>query len=269
MVKHSLLKENFLPVQYGSAPPDLPTGSNLFIVDFSYSPEVILDLQDKHTSVVVLDHHKTALRLKDMPGCHIDTTECGSMLAYRYLKENIEGIQSLPRFDMPVFLTYINDHDLWIHKQPYWGEFIAALRSYPLTLSAWDDIGVMKKDSAYRLAREGEPILRYQNKIVKRLAKTAYYKKIESYMVPTVCTSVLHSEVCNELLDRNQDAKLACAYSFVEDADNRPFFKVKYSLRSRPGEVDVSLIAEKHGGGGHPCAAGFALTGKTCLVFKE
>lgn len=53
-----------------------------------------------------------------------------------------------------------------------------------------------------------------------------------------------------------------------ELAKNRPFSvtyrdrkdgKREYSLRSRDGGLDVSVIAKQFGGGGHPQAAGFEL----------
>jgi len=268
VLTRGMMKENFLPVQYGSPPPDLPSNSDLFILDFSYEPEVIKELQSKHRSVIVPDHHETALRIKDMPNCHIDTSECGATLAYKYIREDFEKGHKLTRFDVPAFIFYIKDHDLWQHKRPHCEEFIAALRSYPLTLSAWDQIEVFKQCSVHRLIKEGTHILRYQNKLIKRLAKTAYMKNIGPHMVPTVCTNILHSEVCNKLLDDYPAAKFACAYSFSEDIEEKGSFKIKHSLRSRRDGFNVAKLAEQYGGGGHPSAAGFCVSRESHLFFK-
>lgn len=268
VVTHGLTEDSFLPVQYGSPPPELPPDSDLFIVDFSYEPEVIKELQKRHRSVIVLDHHETALRLEGLPNCHIDTSECGAYLAYKYIWEDFKKERPLGRFDVPIFITYIKDHDLWYHKQPHCKEFIAALRSYPLTLSAWDQIEVFKPCSVTRMIKEGRHILRYQNKLIKRLVKTAYFKNIGSHMVPTVCTSILHSEVCNDLLEKYTAAKFACAYSFSEDIEEKGSFKIKHSLRSRRDGFNVARLAEQYGGGGHPSAAGFCVSRESHLFFK-
>jgi phosphoesterase RecJ-like protein len=44
----------------------------------------------------------------------------------------------------------------------------------------------------------------------------------------------------------------------IRDLDNRGRAARKVSLRSSEGDVDVSAIARKHGGGGHKRAAGFS-----------
>ena len=46
--------------------------------------------------------------------------------------------------------------------------------------------------------------------------------------------------------------------ALVRDHGNRGRAARKVSLRSSGGEVDVSAIARKHGGGGHKRAAGFS-----------
>tara|TARA_Y100000590_G_scaffold419755_1_gene521772 strand:- start:4329 stop:5219 length:891 start_codon:yes stop_codon:yes gene_type:complete len=267
VTRFNIFKDSFIPVQYGSPPPTLPLGSNLYILDFSYSPEVIGELKKLHSSVVVIDHHQTALRLKGVEGCHIDTTECGSMLAFKYARKTFSGIKKLGRFDVPMFLEYINDHDLWLHKKPHCEEFVAAIRSYPLTIDAWDEINVFSTDSVHNLVLQGRHVLRYQSKIVRRLTKTAFLQKIDGHLIPTVYTDILRSEVCNELLKNNADAKAACAISFEAKTPHLSECKVKYSLRSRKGELDVAKIAEKYGGGGHQSAAGFALNKDgSCLL---
>ena len=66
-----------------------------------------------------------------------------------------------------------------------------------------------------------------------------------------VNTSLLGSETCEALLGRHPEAEFAATYW---ERDGRRH----WSLRSRAdGDFDVSQIALKRGGGGHPHAAGF------------
>ncbi len=46
--------------------------------------------------------------------------------------------------------------------------------------------------------------------------------------------------------------------ALVRDLGDRGRAARKVSLRSSGGEIDVSAIARKHGGGGHKRAAGFS-----------
>jgi phosphoesterase RecJ-like protein len=53
--------------------------------------------------------------------------------------------------------------------------------------------------------------------------------------------------------------------AMVRDKPDGGAFARKVSLRSATGSVDVSAIAQRHGGGGHPRAAGFS----TDLAYDE
>jgi len=46
--------------------------------------------------------------------------------------------------------------------------------------------------------------------------------------------------------------------AMVRDKSDGGAYARKVSLRSATGTVDVSAIAQRHGGGGHPRAAGFS-----------
>ena len=50
----------YLPVQYGDKPPDNRKGEHLYIVDFCYDPQTLLELAESHRGVTVLDHHQKA-----------------------------------------------------------------------------------------------------------------------------------------------------------------------------------------------------------------
>lgn len=46
---------SYIPVQYGEAPPEMESGSNIYIVDFSYPKDVLTGLLDASEKLVVLD----------------------------------------------------------------------------------------------------------------------------------------------------------------------------------------------------------------------
>ena len=85
----------------------------------------------------------------------------------------------------------------------------------------------------------------------ENLVGMAQEQELAGYRVPVVNTSLLGSETCEALLERHPEAEFAATYW---ERDGRRH----WSLRSRAnGDFDVSQIAPKLGGGGHPHAGGF------------
>lgn len=236
--KHGLQAE-YLPASYGDAPPDIVPGTRIYVLDFSYSRDVMDDLASKY-KVILLDHHATAMRdMEGAPYCHFDMNKSGAHLAWRHFN---------PDEDLPALIRYIEDRDLWKWQLPESREVSAALASHPHTFDVWDTLEVPE------LAREGRAILRCQEKIVESIARQAIWTDVAGYSVPVVNTSVLQSEACEALLAQYPDAAFAGAFYQRPASDGGA--DQKWSVRSRPG-FDVSQVAKQFGGGGHPQAAGF------------
>jgi nanoRNase/pAp phosphatase (c-di-AMP/oligoRNAs hydrolase) len=80
---------------------------------------------------------------------------------------------------------------------------------------------------------------------------------LDNYKIMAANTSLVHGEVA---------AKLAQTNPFGLSWYKREDGKIVHSLRSTNDGIDVSAIAYRHGGGGHPHAAGFE---STEMVIKE
>ena len=241
----------FYPGIYGKPAPDV-TGLNVAIVDFSYKRPEMIALCKNAQRVLVLDHHKTAQA--ELNGVEdeclntkivFDMNHCGSVLAWRHF---------FPDERMPLFLSYIQDRDLWLKEMPGIEEFTSALRSYPMDFGVWNEIitASMRADRERRpepLISEGVAIQRYFRTLVESTKNHAHPREIAGYMVPVVNASLfLASEVCGELAEGNFFAAM-----YAETATD-----TIWSLRSR-GDFDVSEVAKKYGGGGHKNAAGFTV----------
>ena len=228
----------YLPQSYGDPMPWMEPGSRLFILDFSYPRETILELQRTHESAILLDHHKTAAEeLQGVPHCHIDQSHSGAYLAWQYAN---------PAEKPPGLILYVQDRDLWEWKLPNSREVSEAIASYPNTFAAWDsfDVGA--------LAQEGTGILRYMRTQVDKLVSMASRQTVGGRPdIPVVNTSLMVSEACEALLNKYPDAPFTAAYSQTGG-------QTRWSLRSRNTEdTDVSQIAKEFRGGGHKNAAGF------------
>src|SRR5512139_375416 len=51
----------YVPATYGDPFPKFDTGDTIYILDFSYSPDVIDEAASKAEKILLLDHHQTAI----------------------------------------------------------------------------------------------------------------------------------------------------------------------------------------------------------------
>lgn len=223
----------------GTPPPDV-TGKEVYIVDFSYDKETLLDIKSKAKSLVLLDHHKSAMeKLGSLDFCTFDMKRSGAGMAWDYV------YPGKPRHWL---INYTEDKDLWRWAIPDSREVNAALQSYPLTFDSMDKLSQMQP---FDLKHEGAAILRANQNMVDGIVKKARDVIVQDYVVPVVNSGVLQSEVCNYLA---KNRPFAVAW-FENEIGERV-----YSLRSTDGGVDVSHIAGHYpNGGGHARAAGFRL----------
>ena len=238
---------HYHPASYGDTPVHMAPGSRVYILDFSYPRETMLDLAAQH-EVTLLDHHETAMAdIGDLPGCTFDTSTCGAVMAWRHFSE--------PGSGMPEILSYIEDRDLWRWELEDSREVSAALEATSQGFQEWEEkfggTKVYGKITIRMMAVQGEGILRSNQHLLARITANTRYRSLGGYLVPVVNTPVLASEACERLLELHPEARFAAAW--YESGRNR-----KWSLRSRaPDGMDVSVIARELGGGGHPHAAGF------------
>jgi oligoribonuclease NrnB/cAMP/cGMP phosphodiesterase (DHH superfamily) len=223
---------------------------DVLIVDFSFSREELLLLKGQVRSLIVLDHHLTSERgLKGLHFCVFDQNKSGCTLTWEYFHQDEP---------VPILLRYIEDNDLWRHKMPHTSELIASLRTYPMDECLWwEQFLLGGEESVARLISEGESIVRYQQRIVDRFLSMddsgmLQIEQIAGYPVPIINSNHLASEIGSSLAKR---------YPFVViyfDDKNLRNFDLR-SSKENSRSVDVSIVAEKFGGGGHKHAAGFRI----------
>lgn len=231
----------YKPAHYGDTPSDY-AGRDVIIVDFSYKRKELEKINEKASSLIVIDHHKSAQNeLEGLDYCLFDMEQCGAVLTYQYLF----------RMDfLPMLFKYIQDRDLWQWELPNSRQISAGLQVIDRTFVEWkkylDDDYLISK-----LLPKGEVISKYQkNCIDKALAREWDTISLAGYTVPCLNTTHLVSEIVGKMA---KEAPFAVGYFDLPG-------KRVYSLRStKESGVDVSEIASIYGGGGHRHAAGFSL----------
>lgn len=239
----------FLPAQYGDDPPEV-SGREVYVVDFSYPRDVMIQMAERAAQLRVLDHHKTAKEAcEGLSFCTFDLGKSGARLA-------LDFICQLPPHRFPGagwvrlvtwLVDYTEDRDLWRFNLPESAVINCAIRSYPQTFKAWKELMFRSTDE---LVIEGQAISRYRDRVVEQHLEHAREVELMGHHVKIVpCTT---GEIMSEIAGRlAEDAPFAACYFDTEDG-----YRV-FSLRSRDGGIDVSEIAKRAGGGGHPQAAGF------------
>lgn len=244
-----------VPAHYGTEPPDVQ-GREVYVLDFSYSFDVMAEMASRSHHFTVLDHHKTAERaLADLEAMFIThnmagrarygVEKSGGRMAWEFFGQ-IGGWQGMAA---PWLVDYTEDRDLWRHALPESEYVNAALRSYPLDFDLWDRLGkVQDVINGTFLVQEGKAIRRAERQIVETHVRNAHEGMVGGYRVPVVNATVLFSEIAGEL---------AKGHPFGACYFDRKDGKRQWSLRSDPNGLDVSQVAQHMGGGGHARAAGF------------
>lgn len=230
-------KATYIKCGYNNPPPELPKDAKVAIVDFSFPRQQLLEMNDKVSGLVVLDHHeKSKDDLEGLPFCAFDMKRAGSGLSWAYFH---------PDEPEPEILKFVEDRDLWHWSLDQSHEVSAALAAKPMDFKVWHKLDVPA------LKVEGAAILAYKTQLVNGAADRAEVGVIDGHSVPVAnCSAELRSEVGEELLKRNPQAPFAAIYYFEKG-------QRMWSVRAPEGGFNVNDLAKKFKGGGHKAAAGF------------
>lgn len=263
----------YYPGTYQSQPPDV-TGRDVILVDFSYKRPVMLELGQKARSILVLDHHKSAIEdLKADDNYIVDMSAWGGgpLTWERHMQNPVldqnEGCpyaRVFTVFDLnrsgagmawdffhpgvprPALINHIEDRDLWRFSLGGTREIQAAVFSHPYDFAVWD--ALMSADLEV-LVTEGRAIERKHHKDISELVQVCQRSiEIAGHVVPVASLPhTLTSDAGHAMAEGKPFA--AC---YWDTPEGRVF-----SLRSQDDGLDVSEIAKLYGGGGHQHAAGF------------
>ncbi|MEW6617197.1 MAG: DHHA1 domain-containing protein [Patescibacteria group bacterium] len=238
-------KAEYVAVDPDTLPEKFSKGREIYSIDISYPASVQKKLRAENKSLVVLDHH--ASRKNDteaFPENTFDNNHSGAVLSWKYFH---------PKKKVPKFLEYIEDGDLWRFKFPEGGRVVSYALMRPYDFHVWtkivNDVEDIKKRREY--IKNGDLIQTYERQVIERVMERAGRVLFEGMEVYAVNSSykILTSELGHQL---TQKTGLLGIVWYEENGE------LKISLRA-DGNVDVSKIAQKYGGGGHKNAAAFVI----------
>ncbi len=236
-------RAEYLPVHHGASPPAV-SGRDVVMLDFAYPRAISLTLADQAHSLLVLDHHKTALEeLGDLPFARLDMQQSGAGLAWRHYH---------PHTVVPRLVQTVEDGDLWRHSFSDTRAVYLRLTYEPRTFANWDRIAQNTSTLAgfQAFAAEGRVLQAERDFQVERLLLRSFEVDLGGERgLAAEAPAAYRSEVGHRLAERSR------SFGLVWYPRGRGY---RVSLRSL-GDYDVERLARRFGGGGHRNAAGFTL----------
>ena len=228
---------------------DLPdmTGRAVYILDFSFSADIMRGIDTQAAKMVMLDHHKSAAEHLTGFACrcgvvHFDMTKAGSRLAWEFFQ---------PDKPLPDLYRFIEDRDIWVWRYPESAGFLAALDMEPFDFAHWASMAAFDAEQLQRFMARGQAMDDKFNKLASDIAEGAppvVFNGQSGLMVNA--PSVFHSVVGHMLSAKSGTfALMWCATKGSV---------IKVGLRSQRS-FDCIALARSMGGGGHAQACGFKM----------
>lgn len=232
----------------------------VYIVDYSISPDEMRELLNITKDVTWIDHHKTAIEKykefeHEIRGIRYDGVS-GCMLTYCYIHHmTARGEGEIKPFDIsmtedaPMFTKLIDDWDVW--KFNYGDDtryFQIAFNAYDFSPFAdtWDMF--LDNDGEQTLIEQGKIMTQYRDNWAKNYMKLGFETEFEGHKCFAVNLGCCNSDYFKSL----PEGKYEILMPFVFDGN-------VYTVSLYSTTVDVSEIAKKYGGGGHKGASGFQI----------
>ncbi len=244
IIKHKYPDAKLIPINHGDPLLVNVKGKTVFVVDYSFSEEIFKKMKKEAKEVFWYDHHKTAIPIQKALGWGIlDLAESGASLTWK---------QEYPDASIPKVIQYVKDKDIWEWKLPHSREVSAALREteniHDPSSESWKRwFADFKEVEIPKLIEWGSRALKTQKQRILEGAKRSFEVNFHGHKAMAVNWGLESSEM-GEYFYKDLGYEIAIIFYYTGDVWN-------FSLRS--DKIDVSELAKKYGGGGHPGASGF------------
>jgi oligoribonuclease NrnB/cAMP/cGMP phosphodiesterase (DHH superfamily) len=247
----------YIPASYGDDALEGLEDKEVYLLDFSYELPGEMERLAKITSrFVALDHHQSSKHLTEIAPEHVyDEKRSGASIAWAFFH---------PDMPLPRLIRYLEDGDLYRYALPETRDVFSYLVVQPDDFPLWDALMHTLEDDTARTtflitAAAYTEYFELLAKISVEAAKKVSFEGVECYFSTAMPSITMRSYVGHELYKKLPP--IALIVSAHPDG-----FGV--SIRG-DGSIDVSAIAQKYGGGGHPNSAGFFIPNGASVPWVE
>jgi len=252
LIKRKYPECEMIGIDYGN---DFPWSSiskeeMVFMVDFSLQPFSDMRKLRGMCNLIWIDHHVSAIKDSkegsDSSWCglvHTGTGACALVWKYLYSSE-----------PLPTFVQLLAEYDVWNHSDSRTMLFQYGMRlisdTLPNNQGFWE--ALFDHEYVAQIVDNGATVLEYQ-----QIENRKYIQAIgfECMFDGFRCIAVNRGLTNSKLFDSVWDPKkYDIMLTFYMISPEKGWI---VSLYTDKPEIDVSVIAKKHGGGGHKGASGF------------
>lgn len=226
--------------------PEALHDAEVYFIDFCYPQEIMDEYVSQAKRLVMLDHHEGVEDVvRSMPEYVYDANRSGATIAWDYFH---------PGQPRPKLLEYVEDDDLFRFAIPDTKAVIGYLAVQPHTFEVWDAINadLENAEHAPKLLEKLHAYREYFDLLVEYTASRAKPVMFEGYEVYLVTVNPLKPFVSavGSVLRQKHPPFALLGHAFAGG--------IRVSLRG-DGSVDLTKIAQKYGGNGHPNSAAFSI----------
>jgi uncharacterized protein len=244
----------YIPLKHQTPPPTHIAGKELYLVDFCYDKATMDALVVESKSLTVLDHHEGVQEVtKSMPHFVYEEKQSGAGIAWKYFH---------PETSVPLFLQIVEKADLFLPLTHEERAIVSYTYAQPFHFNTWDEHVRRVEDPTERakIVERGSAYREYFDLLVHQLKSGAELVEFEGYTVYLVPGEKMFvSEIGNQLYKERPPFALVVRTSATG---------LRISLRG-DGTVDLTKIAQKYGGNGHPQSAAFSLPWSATIPWKS
>jgi uncharacterized protein len=236
---------SYIAMAHGQEPPEGLEGKEVYMLDYSFKKDMLLEFEKKVRRLVVLDHHLGAKEAVESTKEHVfDNDRSGAGLSWRYFH---------PDTPVPRLIDYIEDNDINKNSLPGIREVTTFISIQPFEFGWFDKLAAqMQTDDGFRrIAERGDAYREYLASLCDYLATKAEEVEIDGHRVFAV--NVQGSQLVRDEIGRRLSVVKDRPFTIIwcEDSRGRGF-----SMRGDES-VDLAKLAQKYGGNGHKGAASF------------
>ena len=237
----------------------------IWITDLSWnSPATgahLKELAERGARIYWIDHHRTAVSRAGAPefkvpfaGKVLSEQYSAARLTFNFLKKMARDLPERQRaaFDsFEPFVMIADDHDRWVHKIPESSEWALAVQ----TLGGSSSFREILKLHEPRMSRKLRTAFESGQDAMRRSLELAHATMVDRKLgngitVRTACCFGYSSEVAAQLYQGQTRTVVALFDLRSQGVSLR---------RSADSDVDLSVLAQHFGGGGHAAASGLMI----------
>jgi bifunctional oligoribonuclease and PAP phosphatase NrnA len=245
------IEYRFLPLEevFHEAPADLSDRAIVFLDCGNVDRMPVDFLTEGHNFRINIDHHHDNTLFGDVNLVEVDAS-CTAEIVYELAV--LLGVELSAEMAAALYVGIVTDTGKFMYEN-------SSARTHRIAAELIE-AGV-EIDETYRRLYEHVPIekLRLLSRALDGIQRHCDGALVLAYITAADYeASGAGEEMTEGIIDHLRSVEDARVAALVRDLGDRGRAARKVSLRSSGGEVDVSAIARKNGGGGHKRAAGFS-----------